>query len=258
MYATASTKSLLFWAVLIVVGVSLVVLSLSGDTGDEPIESTPGPTPAAPLGQVEIPEETVTDTVQPPRVAQEAPTNPEILLALGGGPRSEKCTIVDRTIVLDDGTQVQAIECVYETARPRHPYADYDSETLEQLAYGDAYAALVYARRIFETDPAKTMDLIRRSAALLQDGTPLVWLATVSYGDVASNDVANVSDIEMYYVLASMANRLPNGRRHPDPRFRATDFHALTDDDVQRLDAIVDSEFERMKRIRLEVTGQSD
>ena len=165
---------------------------------------------------------------------------------------------MDRIILRDDGSQISAKECVYETEQPRHPYDDYSSETLSEMSYGDPYAALVLAKRVREKKPELAWTLFVRAAALLQDGTPLVWLATTSYSGVATNDVPEVQDIELYYILSSIANRLPAGPSQPYVRFRGQPYYVMTDEDLRRLEDVVDRYLEQMEKIRLEVTGSAE
>jgi hypothetical protein len=108
---------------------------------------------------------------------------------LGGSWRNADCTYVTVQVVRPStGELVDAVECQRSSPKPTHEYETWSDEALEALAYSDPIACLVLGRRVAQSLPMKSWNLMVRSSALLGgDSRPIKWLATNSFNQVKEN-----------------------------------------------------------------------
>ena len=179
--------------------------------------------------------------------------DPEVILALGGAPPPGECATETQYLIdPNTGKQIAALATECENQKPRHPYDDYPSDALAGLAYSDPFAALVLGKRLREQDPQEAWRLMLRAAALLNDGDPLDWLATVSYSRASTDGIPDVRSMERWYVLVSTSDRISGYDRQWRDMYRKQRSHVLSEEDLDRLDAIVEEQIREVLQIQKE------
>ena len=169
------------------------------------------------------------------------------------------CNIARRYLSRSDGTSVATTSCEPTVPRSKHPYEHYPDGALESLAYADAQAAQVLGMRLIEKDPAASLSLIVRSAALADgDPAPIKRFYNAYPRPVSIDGIPQPDAVRVKFVLAevaalldgdtSMANEWEDViRAHSrDPDRELAQLHA-------RVWAIVDA----MRQIQLDVLGTS-
>jgi len=138
-------------------------------------------------------------------------------------------------------------------------YDDYSTAALESLAYGDAEAARLLAYRLRHTDYPRAVKMAQRSAAL-SGGNTNVLVAAASWRPLTRQDgKPDFSGYGQAYVLHQLIARLKDSNYSAPPNFEKR-IRELTNEPervFQELNAIVDRMYDEMRRIELEVTGES-
>jgi hypothetical protein len=164
------------------------------------------------------------------------------------------CIVTRHYLDLGDGTVSEAYSC----DRPEKwssAYDDYDSRTLQHLAYGDAQAASTLGKRLVETDPAGARALILRALALQpQDIEPAMWLASQAYSLRGSSAAARRATANSY-VLTRIVQEL-GGDVAVTWIVEDLRESGFEDADLARLDARVAGDLRRIGKIQLEVLGE--
>ena len=141
----------------------------------------------------------------------------------------------------------------------RPAYWDYTTETLEQMVYADAEAARVLAHRLKDSDYPRALRLALRSAALSGGDVTALMEARVWRPMSRRNGDADIAGLSQAYVLVSLAHQIRYGS-FDDTSQLGTRLRNLADDPdatFQRLDDVVHRLYDDVRRIELDVTGQS-
>jgi hypothetical protein len=249
----------------IVVGTlfSAIWLSFSSTDNHNPVTADPRHQQEAANGPTDhIGEHTSADSslgrLNQETVAQITPDD-DVDIVLGGSWRNADCTYVTVQVVRPStGELVDAVECQRSSPKPTHEYETWSDEALEALAYSDPIACLVLGRRVAQSLPMKSWNLMVRSSALLGgDSRPIKWLATNSFNQVKENGEIATGAIQRRYVLDRLAERLEGSS---DPSFDFREYYlrnSLDDTHFERLDRRVDTLLYDMKVIEEETTGKS-
>ena len=126
--------------------------------------------------------------------------------------KDRNCRVEIKDYVTPDGEMFSAYSCTPNNPAPPRLYADYDNETLAELAYADADAAALLGQRLIHKDSRKSYQLLIRAAAL--DGGKIehiAWLSDQAFGAIAINGEPQVANLQRQYELASLATRLGDG-----------------------------------------------
>lgn len=172
--------------------------------------------------------------------------------------KDRNCTVRVRDHITAEGETLQVHSCKRDSPRTPHPYAQYDDETLAVMAYADAEAAAMLGKRLLSTDKWKSYELLIRASALDNgNAQPLSWISDQAFGVVKINGEPQVPNYKRRYELAALAARL-------DPTFTETQNLrrelieiGVNPDEVERLDARVDSMLRAMRRIQQTVLGET-
>lgn len=138
-------------------------------------------------------------------------------------------------------------------------YEDYSTEALEILAYGDAEAATVLAYRLRQTDYPRAIQMAQRSVALSGGETRALLAATNWRPLVHQNGDADLSGYGQAYVLHRLIERLKDSSYRAPPTYEKR-IRQLTDEPdlvFKKLDAVVDHMYDEIRRIELDITGES-
>lgn len=141
----------------------------------------------------------------------------------------------------------------------RSAYWGYTTETLEQMVYADAEAARVLAHRLKDSDYPRALRLALRSAALSGGDVTALMEARVWRSMSLRNGDADIAGLSQAYVLVSLAHKIRYGS-FDDTTQLGTRLRNLADDPdatFQRLDDVVRRLYDDVRRIELDVTGQS-
>lgn len=138
-------------------------------------------------------------------------------------------------------------------------YEDYDTETLETLAYGDAEAASVLAYRLRHSDYPRAIRLSLRSAALSGGKTSTLMSATMWRPYEDENGGASLSGYGQAYVLHQLIAKLKRKKYSGSPNIERR-IRELADDPqavFEQLDSIANRMYEEIRQVELDVTGYS-
>lgn len=176
-------------------------------------------------------------------------------------PESERpdCTLTPQYLPNGDGTTTEVYTCERAQEVPRHPYEDYSDEALASLAWSDPKAAAILGMRLRTRDEALAMSLMIRSSALGGgDLRPLVQYFN-AYPHPSSIDGVPVRQtVRTQFVLLSVMALLS-----PEPydlsrwEDRIREFADDPEQEIAVLTRRSEAIVEEMRRIQLEVTGQT-
>ena len=169
------------------------------------------------------------------------------------------CKILRQQLPSDDGTAVETFSCERDSAAGAHPYRHYPSGALESLAYADATAAEILAMRLIESDPAASLSLVMRAAALAGgDPAPVVRYSNAYPRPVAIDGVPQEQTVRVKYVLAAVTALL--GHESGAPAHWETVIRAHSADperELSQLQARAREIVAEMRQIEIEVAGDS-
>ena len=171
--------------------------------------------------------------------------------------KDRNCRVELKDYVTTDGEMFSAYSCTPNNPAPRHPYADYDNETLASMAYADAGAAALLGHRLIAKDTRRSYQLLIRATAL--DGGKiehLAWLSDQAFGAVAINGEPQVANLQRQYELAALATRL--GDDPGKSRYLKNELIRIgvDEDQLQSLDMRVDALLQSMRDIQTTVLGE--
>ena len=130
-------------------------------------------------------------------------------VVLGLRVRQERnCTVELNDYVTPDGEMFSAYSCTPNEPAPDHPYAHYDDDSLEALAWADSAAAALLGRRLVGTDHGKAYAMLVRATALGGDTRHLAWLADQAFSAVRSDGELRVGNVMRRYELAALATEM--------------------------------------------------
>lgn len=141
----------------------------------------------------------------------------------------------------------------------RSAYWDYTTETLEQMVYADAEAARVLAHRLKDTDYPRALRLALRSAALSGGDVTAIMEARHWRPINHSNGDVDIAGLSQAYVLESLARQIRDGHYDNTTQLgtRLWNFADGPGTTIERLDELVRRLYDDVRRIELDVTGQS-
>lgn len=207
-------------------------------------------------GSMQMPEAPTSSSLHDPD--QELAVDDGAETVLGIRVRKDRnCTVELKDYVTPDGEMFSAYSCEPDNPGPAHPYAHYDDDTLDVMAYADAEAAALLGKRLLGSDARKSYQLLIRASAL--DGGKvehIAWLADQAFGPIAINGAPQVSNLKRQYELAVLAARLGD-ISHRSEFLRNELIRAGVDaDQLNSLDARVETLFQSMRDIQKTVLGE--
>lgn len=167
--------------------------------------------------------------------------------------RGRNCTIEKRYVDIGDGTIVEGFVCVPDLPTPEGKFASVPDDALEVLSYSDPDAAEILGKRLVETDPGKSYDLLLRSVALRPRNTdPILWLADQSYSLTNVNGSPALESMSTNYVLSRVAEELGSPVTSASKR-RQLEQAGFGTEDFERLEVVVREHLTRIDEVRSEV-----
>ena len=134
--------------------------------------------------------------------------------------KDRDCTIEEHTIYEEDGAISVALECKpNHPEKNRHPYADYDVDTLHEMAYGDPVASEILGIRLIEGHNEKEgLQFIYRAVALssgrsmkaIDRANNTFYSAIVASSPPDWNPQPAIAQMEQAFVFDFIRKRLAN------------------------------------------------
>jgi hypothetical protein len=123
--------------------------------------------------------------------------------------KDRNCRVELKNYVTTDGEMFSAYSCTPDRPAAAHVYAEYDNETLANMAYSDPVAAALLGHRLIGSDTGRSYELLVRASALEGGNVEhLAWLAEQAFGAVAIDGKPRIGNLQRQYELATLARRL--------------------------------------------------
>ena len=169
------------------------------------------------------------------------------------------CTVVRRYLSSSGGVSVATVSCEPSARGTIHPYEHYPDGALESLAYADAHAAQVLGMRLIEKDPAASLSLIARSAALAGgDPAPIRRFYNAYPHPVSIDGIPQPDAVRVKFVLAEVAALLDGDASMADEWAVIIRAHSRDPDrELAQLQARAWAIVDAMRQIQLDVLGIS-
>jgi hypothetical protein len=213
-------------------------------------EEPTGPIPVAPATQ-----STTVAAVSSPEPAAADDSDTEIVLGIPVR-KDRNCRVELKDYVTTDGEMFSAYSCTsYKPPTPRI-YAEYDNDTLANMAYSDAVAAALLGHRLIGKDTGRAYELLVRASAL-EDGNVehLAWLADQAFGLVAIDGKPQLDNLQRRYELAALAGRLGNAPGSVEYLQSELLGNGITKTQMDALNLRVEELLHSMRDIQREVQG---
>ncbi|MDJ0918563.1 MAG: hypothetical protein QNJ05_12415 [Woeseiaceae bacterium] len=169
--------------------------------------------------------------------------------------KDRNCTVRQHMVDLGNGLVTDAYSC--DPPDIEEPFAGHSDADLWVLSYSDAAAAEALGKRLlFQQQEGAANELMLRAVALQPDNVqPLLYLMSQT-GSLRGDAPGARSAVGKAYIITRTAG-------HFDPsvttRWLQEDLvdYRFMPEDIERLDKIVDGNLERMRKVQIEVFGES-
>jgi hypothetical protein len=169
--------------------------------------------------------------------------------------KDRNCTVTRHYIDLGNGMVTEAYSCVPDEKTP-NPYELLSDDELAVLAYSDPQAASMLGKRMVESDPARSRELLIRAVALEPTNLePVMWLAAVAYSLRGHSKAAKDATANAYVI--TLTARALGSDSDVGPIIEDLRDAGLTDEGFAALDEAVKDDLSAIRKIQLEVFGKS-
>ncbi|MDJ0760741.1 MAG: hypothetical protein QNJ19_15200 [Woeseiaceae bacterium] len=169
--------------------------------------------------------------------------------------KDRNCTVRQHMVDLGNGLVTDAYSC--DPPDVEKPFAGHSDADLWVLSYSDATAAEELGKRLlYQRKEGAANELMLRAVALQPDNVrPLLYLMSQT-GSLRGDAPGARAAVGKAYIISRTAS-------HFDPSVN-TDWlledlvqYRFESDDIERLDRIVDGNLERMRKVQIDVFGES-
>lgn len=240
-------KNIIALAVILVVGMAVL---MAVDTAPS-IRSG-----GAPPTEAELPRQPVAARPAARHLTDAAPAGNSETVAGIRVRKDRNCEVERQLFVTPGGETFDAYRCLRQAPRQPHPYAHYDNDSLEVLAWSDAAAAALLGRRLVARDRHKSYEMMLRATALDGDISHLAWLADQAFSAIRINGETHVANVKRRYELAALASRLGGDPATPSMLRNLLVDAGLGADSLELLDERVDTMLQSVRDIQRSVHGE--